>query len=120
MKKPEQLLATRASNYMKINHSSIIYRFDIAADVPLPISLAKRNKELQGKWSKGYPDMFIAKCNKGFGGLYIELKATKTLVKSSHTDRQKVVHQILRNAGYKVEFAFGYDHFIEIVTDYLS
>ena len=118
--KPEQLLATRASNYLQVNHTAVIFRFDLAADVPLPIAIAKRNKALQGKWSTGYPDMLIAKCAKGFGGLYIELKATKTLHKSKHTDRQKVIHQILRNSGYMVEFAFGFDDFVRIVEDYLS
>lgn len=118
--KPEQLLATRVSNYMTIHHNDIVFRFDIAADVPLPIAVAKRNKELQGKWSKGYPDMFIAICKKGYGGLYIELKATKSLIKSKHTDRQQAIHQILRKSGYKVEFAMGYTHTIEIIEEYLS
>lgn len=106
--KPEQLLSTRMANVMKEDYPEIIYRFDIGADVPLPIQLAMRSKELHGKWNKGYPDMFIAQCKKKYGGLYLELKATDTVPNSEHTRRQAYIHLVLRKAGYKVMFCCGF------------
>lgn len=118
--RPEELLTKEATNFLKLEYYDVIFRVDIAADIPLPPHLKSRNKKLHGRWSTGYPDIFIAKCMHGFGGLYIELKATKTVPKSKHTDRQKIIHQHLRKSGYKVHFACGIDEFKQIVKKYLS
>ncbi len=125
--KPEQLLSTRVSNFMQKNYKKIMYRFDIGADVPLPISVAKRSKSLHGIWSTGYPDMFIAQCTKKYGGLYLELKATniflkdgKTLLKSKHLYRQNYIHKVLRRAGYKCSFCINYDDCIKKIKKYLK
>ena len=119
--KPEQILSTRISNYLQIQHPTVIFRFDLAADVPLPIATAKRNKQLQGKWSKGYPDLFIAEPRlPKYAGLYVELKASKTVPKSKHTDNQAAFHKLLRAKGYKCEFACGYDATVALIEDYLA
>ena len=120
MRKPEALLATRVANYLKENHPEIIYRFDIAADVPLPPAHAKRNLELHGKWNRGYPDLLICKKTKKYGGLYLELKATKKVLNSEHTRRQAVYHELLRKAGYKVLFTCGFDESTGAIRKYLS
>ena len=118
--KPEQLLSTRVSNYMKTNYSETIFRFDIGADVPLPIGTARRSKLLHGKWSKGYPDVFLAQCTKKYGGLYLELKATDTVPNTAHTRRQAYVHMVLRKAGYKVSFCCGLGDCIKKIKKYLK
>lgn len=118
--KPEQLLATQMSNVMKEEYPLIIYRFDIGADVPLPIQLAMRSKELHGKWNKGYPDLFIAKCKKKYGGLYLELKATDTVPNSEHTRRQAYIHMVLRKAGYKCMFCCGFEDCVKKLRKYLK
>ena len=118
--KPEQLLATRVANHMMTDYPSIIYRFDLAADLPLPIQLAKRGKELHGKWNKGYPDLLICKVMKKKGGLYLELKATETVPNTAHTRRQAVYHALLRKAGYKVHFCCGFGDCIKKIKKYLT
>lgn len=120
MKKPESVLATRVANYLRRSYPEIIFRFDIGADIPLPPVHAKRNKELHGKWSRGYPDLLICKVRKKYGGLYLELKATKTVPDNEHTRRQEVFHHLLRKAGYKVMFVCGYDESIAAIDSYLK
>ncbi|WBC28488.1 DNA helicase [Thiohalocapsa phage LS06-2018-MD03] len=107
MAKPEALLATQMSNHLIENYPKVPFRFDNGADVPLPIQVAKRFKELHGKWSKGYPDLFIATCRGGFGGLYLELKATDEVPNTEHTRIQAMYHAVLRHNGYKVDFCCG-------------
>ena len=125
--KPEQLLSTRVANYLQRSYKDIMYRFDIGADVPLPPHIAKRSKALHGRWSKGYPDLFLAQCTKNYGGLYLELKAVnifradgKTLLKSEHLYRQNYIHMILRKAGYKCMFCINYDDCIKKIRKYLK
>jgi hypothetical protein len=84
-----------------------------------------KNKEIHGKWSRGYPDLFIAHCKinkKGrikYGGLYVELKATKTVHDTEHTRQQAAYHAVLRHHGYKVTFACGYDEAIGHIKKYM-
>jgi len=118
--KPEQLLASRLAAYIKMNYPEVIFRFDLAADMPLPMHLAKRGKELHGKFNRGYPDLFLARCTKKFGGLYLELKAGKSIPNTEHTRRQASYHTMLRLAGYKVEFCLGYEDCTEKVRKYLK
>jgi len=120
MKKPEQLLTTRVANYLRGDYPDIIFRVDLAADMPLPPALAKRNKEVHGKWSRGYPDLLICKVRKKYGGLYIELKATPKVPNTEHTRRQAAYHVLLRKAGYKVTFACGYDEAVAAIDKYLK
>ncbi len=117
-KKPEALLLQRVCNYLKTEHPYVPYLVDYGADVKLSIGESKRRKELQGRWSRGHPDLTI------YGpkgkAIFIELKATKTVVKSEHTQRQKVYHRILRDLGYKCDFACGYDQAIAMIDEYLK
>ena len=118
--KPETLLTERMANYIRMHHPDIIFRFDLAADLPLPMNLAKRGKQLHGeKWNKGYPDLFVASVRKGYGGLYLELKATKSVPNTEHTRRQAYIHQVLREAGYFVTFCCGFEECKEKLDSYL-
>lgn len=120
MPKAESILSTRVANFMKLEAPDVPFRFDLGADVPLPMVHAKRNKELHGKWSKGHPDLFIMKCKKKYGGLYLELKATDDLVDSEHTRNQASYHAILRKNGYKCTFCFKYEDCIKKIKKYLK
>lgn len=53
--KPEALLAKRVANHLLTEYPNVPYRFDLFADVNLPIHIAKRLHELHGDKSKGYP-----------------------------------------------------------------
>lgn len=118
--KPETVLTSRVANFLRLAYPTVIFRFDLAADMPLPMVHAKRNKELHGKFSRGYPDVFIAVGTKKFGGLYLELKATATVPNTEHTRRQAYIHQLLRGFGFKVEFCCGYEDCISRLRKYLK
>ena len=111
---------------MKMHYPNIPYRFDTGADIRTDMQSAKRNKMLHGKWSKGYPDLFICHCKRNkkgkikYGGLYIELKATKTVPNSEHTRTQAIFHALLREQGYKVSFACGFEESKALIDTYLN
>ncbi len=117
MKKPETLLLQRVCNYIRTTYPMIPYHVDFSADVRLPMGVAKQRKALQGRWSKGHPDLVIYTPT---GALFLELKATKTVQKSKHTDIQKAYHQILRNLGYTVAFCCGYEEAIAYIETALK
>ena len=113
MNKPETILRQRVCNYLLMNYPNTPFSIDFGADVRMSIGDAKKRKELLGKWSKGFPDITIYSPN---GAVLIELKATKTVVKSKHTETQRAYHEILRKLGYKVEFACGYEEAISLIN----
>ena len=122
--KPEDLLVLRVANYIKTNYPDQPFRFDQIDQVGK--RGGSKNKKIHGKWSKGYPDLWIPHClrnKKGrikFGGLYVELKATKTVHDTEHTRNQKAYHEVLRAKGYRVTFACGYDEATAIIKGYLN
>jgi hypothetical protein len=66
---------------------------------------------------RGAPDLLIALVRKEWPGLFIEMKRVKGGVVSPD---QKIVHQALRSAGYKVEVAQGADMAWEIFEEYVN
>ena len=119
--KPETLLATRVAAYLRMHYPNIIFRFDLAADMPLPPHLAKRGKELHGERNnRGFPDLFVAWSSKKYGGLYLELKAGDKVPNTEHTRRQASYHHRLRLAGYKVNFCCGYEECTRMIKKFLK
>ena len=106
---------------MITKYNNIPFRFDIGADVPLPIQIAKRSKELHSeKWNRGYPDLLICTGRGGYGGLYLELKATDGVQDTEHTRRQAHYHAVLRGHGYKVLFVCGLKETKEAIKAYMK
>jgi hypothetical protein len=76
----------------------------------------------------GMPDLFIAKANSQFHGLFIEMKKQEskiingklTTVYGCQSDSQKAREKELINAGYKYELCFNGEQFINIVKSYLA
>lgn len=119
--KPEELLVKQVSNFLLTElEEDVPFRFDNGADVKLPVHVAKRLHALHGKFAKGYPDLFIATCRGGYGGLYLELKATKKVIDSAHTRHQAMYHALLRGNGYKCDFCCGYDDCVKKIKKYLK
>ena len=110
-KRPEDVLRDRVASYLRTDHPDIIFRFDLFADTPLPIGKAKLNKQLHGKFSRGFPDLVVYGTK---GAFFLELKDRK-IIKSEHTDRQKAVHAILRQLGFKVSFIISYEDAVAFI-----
>jgi len=117
--KPEELLTKRVSNYLLTKHKNVPFRFDNGADVKLPPHIAKKLHALHGKWSRGYPDLLLTTCRDGYGGFYLELKATNTVPNTEHTRRQARYHAVLRHNGYKVNFCCGFEDCTRKIRRYL-
>jgi len=124
--KKEQMVALKLSNWLKTEQPEILYRFDLAADLKLTIGQAKRNKQLN-RISK-YPDLFIAEGTPKYGGLYIELKANREdlykkdgeLKNNRHILLQNAMLHLLRNRGFKAEFACGLEEVKTIILNYIK
>lgn len=69
-------------------------------------------------YCKGYPDLFIARKTKEYGGYFIEFKTPRS--KYQVTTEQEYVHRILTEQGYLVDVIWTYRDFIEKVTKYLN
>lgn len=65
----------------------------------------------------GLPDVCIPYARKGFHGLYIEMKRQKGGVLSVD---QKIVGQLLKDQGYKVEVCKGFAEAKKIVDEYFN
>ena len=118
--KKEQLVAKRVSNYLLQNYPEVIFRFDLAADMRTTIGVARRNSAMHGKWSKGYPDLFIAEPRGKHAGLYLELKAIGANLNTPHCQKQKIYLGILKSKGYKAKMVEGFEEAKQTIERYLK
>jgi len=118
--KPESVLSQRVSNLLLLSYPKIPFSVDVGADMPLPPMYHRRQKDAHGKWSRGYPDLLILSCRGGYGGLFLELKATEKVGNSEHTRRQAMYHSILRKQGYSAMFVCGYDEARKAIKKYMK
>jgi len=122
--KKEQSLSSKIAHYLSAKYPKVVYRFDLIADYKMnaKVAMAIKRRYLH---EVGYPDLFIAKCKNGYGGLYLELKATNiykkdgTLRKDKHLQEQEKMHERLRRDGYKVQFVVGFDEAVKAIDEYI-
>lgn len=117
MTKAEELIVINVCNYIKKHYPEQPFRVDLVDKIGR--FNGGKVKSLHGKWSRGYPDLFLPRRTKGYGGLYLEVKATATVHNTAHTRLQAVYHEVLRQQGFKVLFACGYDECIIAVNKYM-
>ena len=119
------------ADYLRYQYPTVIYRFDLAADLKLTMGQASKHKRLQRY--RGYPDLFIAEpVSRGFPnvyhGLYLEIKKDGvrifkqdgTLVADEHIREQFDMLADLRQRGYAAEFAIGFDGAKKLIDDYMK
>ena len=143
----EHDIYAQIADYMRYQYPSVIYRFDLAADLKLSIGQARKHKHLQHY--RGYPDLFIAEPKiltecielkdvkpgltlvNGHGyysGLFLEIKKPGTriftkkglLAADEHIREQFDMLESLRRRGYRAEFAIGFDEAKRIIDEYLN
>ena len=124
--KPEYYVAMAVSQYLKVKYPNVIFRFD-QAGYNLSIAQAGMNKAIQMREFK-YPDLFIAKPNKRYAGMYLEIKKDgenlykkdgKTY-KTDHLLGQRQAMGKLIDAGYFASFAIGFDQAKSIIDNYMK
>lgn len=114
------------ARYMSIVHSDVIFRFDYAAGLYMTPGAANKHSAVNP--IVGYPDLFIAKPNKGFSGLFIEIKTESTnprtksgkMKSGEHLERQNRMLNLLSAQGYYATFGVGAENCLKIITEYLK
>jgi len=114
------------ADYLRYQYPTVIYRFDLAADLKLTMGQARKHKRLQRY--RGYPDLFIAESVGGYSGLYLEIKKPGTrifrkdgrLVADEHIREQFDMLIDLRARGYAAEFGIGFDATKKLIDDYMK
>jgi len=127
-KHKEDDLEEMVAKYLLVAYPRVMFHFDLGAGGKKTKFQAIRAKKLHGKWSKGYPDLFIAVANKYYSGLFIELKADGSgpyrmdgkIKKNEHLENQDRVHQKLRDDGYEAVFATGFNEAKEVIENYME
>lgn len=122
----EHDIYTMIADYLRYQYPTIIYRFDLAADLKLTMGKARKHKRLQRY--RGYPDLFIAEPKGKYGGLFLEIKKAGTkifkkdgaIVADAHIREQYGMLEDLRFAGYAAEFACGFDEAKKLIDDYMK
>ena len=114
--------------YLQRQYPKVIYKFDLASDQKLSIQQAARNSNLQGRYSKGYPDLVILAKKGNYGALFIEIKTEQStpfkkngeLKKNAHLETQNEFHEMLEERGYKAAFGVGFDGCKKLIDEYLG
>ena len=122
----EAILHQQVCDYLRLRYPDVLFRTDLGG-VRLTMGQAAKVKRLQGG-RRAWPDLFIAEPrHKVYGGLFIELKATKitkrdgkTLLSSKHLQEQSKLLNALNDRGYFARFAVGFDAAREIIDWYLK
>ena len=101
----EHMVVTALAVWMREEYPWLPFRFDLAADMPLPMKYARRNGQLHGKaFTKGHPDLTIYR--PGGKPYFLEIKKGK-VPNNEHTETQRAYHDTLRALGYEVDFGEG-------------
>jgi len=122
----ERNLTTNIAKFMQVQFPNVIFKYDLSSDQRLSIQQATRNSNIQGKWSKGFPDLTIFERRGSYGALFIELKIISPykkngeLKKNSHLKNQARIHSELDSRGYKAVFTTGFEETVEVIRDYLT
>jgi len=109
---------------MAIKYPSVVWRFDFSAGTKMTLGQARKHKGMNPH--RGYPDLFICQCKGGYGGLYLEIKKARVhkmdgqLMSDKHLHEQSEMLLHLEKAGYRAEFAIGFDDCIAKIDKYLN
>lgn len=129
-KKPEQNLQLRICNYLNKYYPGVSFHSDYAAGMYLTRNQASIRKKLNS--GRGWSDIFIAAPNKGYHGLFLELKKDGTAIYVSRGPRKGELvsdEQInieakflnkMNKLGYFARFGVGYDKTIAIIDWYFG
>lgn len=124
----EKTLAQAVSDFLQSKYPNVIYRFDYGADVKLTVGQGAKMKRLQGKWSKGMPDLVIYEPRGEYHAMFLELKKDREAIfkkdgkyrQNEHLKTQVDMMIKLSDRGYYTAFGCGFKESIEKINKYLS
>jgi len=121
--KKEEAIQIKFCNYLKKNHSLVIFTADLSGD-NVNIQQARKNKMQRS--SRGFPDLMIFERNKEYGMLFLEFKKESPYLKNGklstnkHIQEQNELHKKLRLKGFKVDFVWSLEDAILIFEKYIK
>jgi len=126
MKNKEYNVYKAITSYLLHQYPKVLFRYD-QAGYNLSIAQAGMNKAIQMPNFK-YPDLFIAKPNKQFGGLFLEIKTEGEKIfkkdgctfKTEHLEGQAMALHYLQLSGYDAHFAIGFDQAKILIDNYMK
>ena len=114
------------ADYLVIHYPEVVFHSDFGSGTKLSFYQASMQKRQNGG-RRAWPDMFIAKPNSEYAGLFIELKRDGTRIKkkdgtfaSEHIAEQAKILDRLKSQGYYAEFAVGFNEAKRIIDAYLE
>jgi len=123
----EQDVYNQLSQWLKLQHPNLIWRWDFAAGQKMSVGMAMRMKKMQ--CGVAYPDFFLAKPSSLHHGLYIEIKVDgfdlyqkrdKTKYLNEHIEAQAECLNRLNFYGYYAVWGIGFDNCKRIIETYLK
>ena len=123
----EQDVYNQLSQWLKLQHPNLIWRWDFAAGQKMSVGMAMRMKKMQ--CGVAYPDFFLAVSRGGYHGLFLEVKLhgfeafqkrDKTKFISTHVAEQADCLRRLNAMGYASKIGAGFEQCKEIITNYLE
>lgn len=120
--KQEEIIHRQVCEYIRRQYPKVIFTSE-PSGLRLPIGLAKKLKAMRS--GSKLPDIWIMEIRKGYGGLFIELKAESILnkkgnFKTPHIAAQNETIEKLLNKGYFATFAVGFDDAKNLIDSYLK
>lgn len=121
---PEYHLQKQITQWLNLQHPSVLFDSDTIAAVKLTKAQAARNKAIQKAGFKR-PDLVIYEPRGKWCGLFIELKASSpykkdgTLRSDAHLEGQAATMEQLTAKGYYCTFAWEFEQVKKIIEDYL-
>lgn len=132
----EENLQVMVADYLRLQYPNVLFHSDYGSGINLTIGQAVIQKRQNGG-RRAWPDMFIAKSGLEIWGpsddrclvygLFIELKKDGTRLKkkdgswaTEHIAEQAETLEKLRQAGYKAEFAVGFEEAKNLIDNYLK
>lgn len=121
----EKTLHRAVCDYIRLAYPKTIFNSDLSGATKLTIGQAVAMKSLRS--GRGFPDICIYEPRKGYGGLFIELKAEGTKLHNKqgfpatpHIGEQMSCIIELRMRSYKADFAVGFDEAKQLIDEYLN
>lgn len=121
---PEYELQCQIAEYLCRQYPNVLFASDVKGSIKLTIPQAVRWKKLQ-KPGFAQPDLVIFEKRKGYGALFLELKAESpyrkdgTLKKSEHLQAQMDSLLALERAGYFAVFCWEFSAAKCFIDSYL-
>ena len=123
--KSEANLHEQVADYLRLQYPAVLFHTDFAAGIKMTMGQAVKNKRLQS--GRGWPDLFIAKRQGAYSGLFLELKkdGVPILLKNggftqnAHAQEQLAVLEQLAEQHYACRMVAGFSQAKFVIDQYM-